>query len=59
MPSDTDLIRLDGVSMKYRLARQRQPSFKEYALHWVRGALVYEVNVGGHDVRPATSVRGA
>ena len=42
MPSDSDLIRLEGVSMKYRLARQRQPSFKEYALHWVRGALVYE-----------------
>jgi len=42
MPAATDLIRLDGVSMKYRLARQRQPSLKEYALHWVRGALVYE-----------------
>ena len=42
MGADTDLIRLDGVSMKYRLAKQRHPSFKEYALHWVRGALVYE-----------------
>jgi ABC-type polysaccharide/polyol phosphate transport system ATPase subunit len=37
-----DLVRLDGVSMKYRLARQRRPSFKQYALHWVLGALVYE-----------------
>jgi len=42
MRADADLIRLENVSMKYRLARQRQPSFKEYALHWVRGALVYE-----------------
>jgi ABC-type polysaccharide/polyol phosphate transport system ATPase subunit len=42
MRADTDLIRLDDVSMKYRLAKQRHPSFKEYALHWVRGALVYE-----------------
>jgi ABC-type polysaccharide/polyol phosphate transport system ATPase subunit len=37
-----DLIRLDDVSMKYRLAKQRQPSLKEYAVHWLRGALVYE-----------------
>jgi len=37
-----DLIRLEAVSMKYRLAKQRQPSLKQYALHWLRGALVYE-----------------
>ena len=38
----TDLIRLDGVGMRYRLAKERAPSLKQYALHWVRGALVYE-----------------
>ena len=36
------IIDLDGVSLCYRLAKQRIPSFKEYALHWVRGALSYE-----------------
>jgi homopolymeric O-antigen transport system ATP-binding protein len=42
MSCGADLIRLDGVSMKYRLAKQRRPSFKQYAVHWLRGALVYE-----------------
>jgi ABC-2 type transport system ATP-binding protein len=50
MHDTADLVRLDGVSMKYRLARQRRPSFKEYALHWVRGALVYEDLWGLSDV---------
>ena len=35
-------ITLDHVSLCYRLAHQRIPSFKEYAIHWVQGALVYE-----------------
>jgi ABC-type polysaccharide/polyol phosphate transport system ATPase subunit len=35
-------IRLDGVSLCYRLAKQRIPSLKEYAIHWMRGALAYE-----------------
>jgi ABC-type polysaccharide/polyol phosphate transport system ATPase subunit len=42
MSLETDLIRLDAVSMKYWLARQRQPSLKAHALTWLRGALVYE-----------------
>jgi ABC-2 type transport system ATP-binding protein/lipopolysaccharide transport system ATP-binding protein len=36
------VISLDQVSMRYRLARQRVPSFKEYAIHFVRGTLSYE-----------------
>jgi len=36
------VIELQDVSLCYRLAKQRIPSFKEYALHWMRGALVYE-----------------
>jgi len=36
------LIELRGVSLCYRLAKQRIPSFKEYAIHFMRGALSYE-----------------
>jgi ABC-type polysaccharide/polyol phosphate transport system ATPase subunit len=35
-------IRLEQVSLCYRLAKQRIPSLKEYAIHWIKGALVYE-----------------
>jgi ABC-type polysaccharide/polyol phosphate transport system ATPase subunit len=36
------MISLDGVSLCYRLARQRPNSLKEYAIHWIKGALIYE-----------------
>ncbi|MBK7976613.1 MAG: ABC transporter ATP-binding protein [Deltaproteobacteria bacterium] len=36
------IIRLDGVSLRYRLAKQRAHSLKEYAIHWMKGGLVYE-----------------
>lgn len=36
------VIELQDVSLCYRLAKQRIPSFKEYALHWMRGSLTYE-----------------
>jgi ABC-2 type transport system ATP-binding protein len=36
------ILELRDVALRYRLAKQRIPSFKEYALHWLRGALVYE-----------------
>lgn len=42
MSPEPDLIRLDTVSMKYWLAKQRQPSLKAHAVSWLRGALVYE-----------------
>jgi ABC-2 type transport system ATP-binding protein/lipopolysaccharide transport system ATP-binding protein len=35
-------ISLDGISLRYRLARQRVPSFKEYAIHWLKGTLTHE-----------------
>ncbi|HXO19903.1 MAG TPA: ABC transporter ATP-binding protein [Thermoanaerobaculia bacterium] len=35
-------IALTGVSLCYRLAKQRIPSIKEYAIHWMKGALSYE-----------------
>jgi ABC-2 type transport system ATP-binding protein len=36
------VIRLTEVGMRYRLAKQRIPSIKEYAIHWMKGALTYE-----------------
>ena len=39
---ETSAICLDGVSLCYRLAKQRIPSVKEYAIHLLRGTLRYE-----------------
>jgi len=36
------VIRLEHVALRYRLAKQRIPSFKEYAVHLMRGSLVYQ-----------------
>ncbi|HZI63535.1 MAG TPA: ABC transporter ATP-binding protein [Thermoanaerobaculia bacterium] len=36
------VIELDGVSLRYRLAKQRIPSFKEYTIHLLKGTLSYE-----------------
>lgn len=41
-PSAPVQIELAGVSLRYRLAKQRIPSIKEYAIHFLRGALDYE-----------------
>jgi ABC-2 type transport system ATP-binding protein len=35
-------VALDGVALCYRLAKQRIPSLKEYAIHFMKGALSYE-----------------
>jgi ABC-2 type transport system ATP-binding protein len=42
MTAADPVIRLENLSLCYRLAKQRIPSLKEYAIHWMRGALVYE-----------------
>lgn len=42
MPDGSPAIRLEQVSLRYRLARQRIPTFKEYAIHWLRRSLAYE-----------------
>jgi ABC-type polysaccharide/polyol phosphate transport system ATPase subunit len=42
VPETDTRIRLEEVSLCYRLAKQRIPSLKEYAIHWMRGALSYE-----------------
>jgi ABC-2 type transport system ATP-binding protein len=40
--STEPMIELTDVSLCYRLAKQRIPSLKEYAIHWMKGALSYE-----------------
>ena len=35
------VVSVDHLSLRYRLARQRLPSLKEYAIHWLKGTLVY------------------
>jgi ABC-type polysaccharide/polyol phosphate transport system ATPase subunit len=42
MTGETPLVALIGVSICYRLAKQKIPSLKEYAIHWMKGALAYE-----------------
>ena len=51
------VIRLDSVSLRYRLAKQRIPSLKEYAIHLVRGSLTYEALWAVRDV-DASIARG-
>jgi ABC-2 type transport system ATP-binding protein/lipopolysaccharide transport system ATP-binding protein len=36
-----EAIRLEGVSVRYRVPRERIPSFKEYAIRWLRREIVY------------------
>jgi ABC-2 type transport system ATP-binding protein/lipopolysaccharide transport system ATP-binding protein len=36
------VIELDHVALRYRLARQRIPSIKEYAIHFMRRSLTYQ-----------------
>jgi ABC-2 type transport system ATP-binding protein len=35
-------IRLDGVSVRYRLAHERIPSIKEYAIRWLKRRMTYQ-----------------
>jgi ABC-type polysaccharide/polyol phosphate transport system ATPase subunit len=49
------VVDLRGVSLCYRLAKQRIPSFKEYALSWLAGGLVYEELWALRDVSLAVS----
>jgi ABC-type polysaccharide/polyol phosphate transport system ATPase subunit len=42
MSSERPVVELREVSLRYRLAKQKLPSLKEYAIHWMKGALSYE-----------------
>ena len=48
--TDRPVVVLDGVSLCYRLAKQRIASLKDYAIHWMKGALTYEKLWALHDV---------
>jgi ABC-2 type transport system ATP-binding protein len=37
-----EVVHLEDVALCYRLAKQRIPSIKDYAIHWMKGALGYE-----------------
>ena len=41
MSTNPPLVALDGVGLRYRLAKQRASSFKEYAIHWIKGSLIH------------------
>ena len=36
------VVRLEDVALCYRLAKQRHASIKDFAIHWMKRALVYE-----------------
>jgi len=36
------VIDLRDVSVRYRLPRERIPTFKEFAIKWLRGSVVYD-----------------
>lgn len=42
MSGNGTVIALEDVSLCYRLAKQKIPSLKEYAIHFVKGSLAYE-----------------
>lgn len=42
MTGNGNVVELRDVSLCYRLAKQKIPSLKEYAIHFVRGSLAYE-----------------
>ena len=40
--SDEPLIVLDDVAVRYRVPKERIPSFKEYVIRWVKGEVSYQ-----------------
>ncbi|HVS12294.1 MAG TPA: ABC transporter ATP-binding protein [Thermoanaerobaculia bacterium] len=41
MSTPETLVALENVGLRYRLAKQRASSFKEYAIHWIKGSLIH------------------
>jgi len=41
-PADEPVVLLDGVGVRYRLPRERIPSFKDYAIRWLKRSLAYD-----------------
>jgi len=42
VPDDALVIELRDVCVHYRLPRERIPTFKEFAIKWLRGSVVYD-----------------
>jgi len=42
VPDDAFVIELRDVCVHYRLPRERIPTFKEFAIKWLRGSVVYD-----------------
>ena len=40
--TDPTVIQLKGVSVRYHVPQERIPSFKEYAIRWVKGQINYQ-----------------
>lgn len=59
MSENRSLVSLDGVSVCYRLAKQKIPSLKEYAIHWMKGALAYEQLWALQDISFELDARGS
>ena len=41
-PAPEPVVQLEGVGVRYRLPRERIPSFKDYAIRWLKRSLAYE-----------------
>ncbi|HEY1434009.1 MAG TPA: ATP-binding cassette domain-containing protein, partial [Thermoanaerobaculia bacterium] len=48
-----DVIRLEGVTMRYRIPRERIGSFKEYAIRKVQRRVFYDDFEALHDIHLA------
>ena len=40
--TDQPIVQLEGVSLRYRLAKQKSPSFKEFLIHAATGGISYK-----------------
>ena len=41
-PGAEPIVQLEGVGVRYRLPRERVPSFKDYAIRWLKRSLAYD-----------------
>jgi len=44
------VIKIEGVAVRYRVPQERIPSFKEYAIRWLRGEIRYQDFWALHDI---------
>ena len=49
-PNGNPIIELSNVSVRYRVPQERIPSFKEYAIRWLKGQINYQEFWALHDI---------